>query len=54
MTKNTKTERFELRLTEAEKQALLVAAKSAHLTIADYLRNALPAVAKPKHDLMAA
>ena len=53
MTRPAKTERFELRLTE-KKQALLAAAKSAHLTIADYLRNALPAVAKPKHDLMAA
>jgi len=53
MAKNTKNTRFELRLTEAEKQALQNAAKAASLTLSDYLRNsALPAATKP--DLIAA
>jgi hypothetical protein len=43
MTKDTKTARFELRLTEAEKKALKAAAKAAQRTVADYLiSSALP------------
>jgi uncharacterized protein (DUF1778 family) len=37
MTKDTKTKRFELRLTEAQQQALKNAAKASNRTLADYM-----------------
>jgi uncharacterized protein (DUF1778 family) len=44
---DTKTTRFELRLTKAQKEALRHAAEAAHVTLADYLRrNPLPSTAK--------
>ena len=55
MMKDTKTARFELRLTAAEKQTLQTAAQAAHRTLADYLRSRmLSGVARPEGDLIAA